>query len=105
MASILSVADTYDALVSDRPYRRGLDGDKAFQIIQSESGRQFNPQVVDAFRQAINDLGYEQIQRSTSELNFTSPLDHFMFSVHGKHEFLAEKIRGKNEAKYQKMDN
>jgi HAMP domain-containing protein len=48
-ARILSVADVYDAMVSDRPYRRGMGGEKAIAIIKSEAGRQFDPRVVEAF--------------------------------------------------------
>ncbi len=48
-ARILSVADTYDALVSDRPYRCGLSSQEAVGIIRQNSGTQFCPDVVEAF--------------------------------------------------------
>ncbi len=48
-ARILTVVDCFDALVSDRPYRRGLTGDKALAMIHSLSGKQFDPAVVEAF--------------------------------------------------------
>ncbi len=47
LARILAVADTFDAMVSDRPYRLGFTMEKALQIIRSEAGRQFDPAVVD----------------------------------------------------------
>jgi len=49
MARILSVADSFDAMTSDRPYRRRLTRDEAISEIIRESGRQFDPVVVDAF--------------------------------------------------------
>ena len=47
-AAIISVADTFDAMVTDRPYRKALSKKEAVQEIQSSSGRQFNPQVTSA---------------------------------------------------------
>lgn len=46
---IMAVADVYDAVASDRPYRQGWIEDKAINLITSESGEHFDPQVVDAF--------------------------------------------------------
>ena len=48
-ARILAVADVHDALVSNRPYRQGWVEDRAIKLLKEESGRQFDPQVVDAF--------------------------------------------------------
>ena len=52
-ARILAVADVYDALISSRPYRQGWVEDNVIQLISDESGKQFDPQVVDAFKSAI----------------------------------------------------
>lgn len=49
LSHILALADSYDAMVSDRPYRKGFEIDTAMQIIREEAGRQFAPQVVDVF--------------------------------------------------------
>jgi putative nucleotidyltransferase with HDIG domain len=48
-ARILSVADVYDALKSDRPYREGWAVERVIDLITEEAGRQFDPDVVDAF--------------------------------------------------------
>ena len=48
-ARITAVGDTYHALTSDRPYRKGMDRDKALQIIESVSGSQLCPDCVDVF--------------------------------------------------------
>jgi putative nucleotidyltransferase with HDIG domain len=46
---IFAVADVYDALTSDRPYRTGLPREQALQMIREKSGTQFDPRVVDVF--------------------------------------------------------
>ncbi len=46
---IITVADTYDAMTSDRPYRKGLSSKTSIEEIVSEQGRQFDPSVVMAF--------------------------------------------------------
>ncbi len=48
-ARILTVVDCFDALVSDRPYRKGLSMTQALNMIRGLSGRQFDPAVVQAF--------------------------------------------------------
>ncbi|HEV8703027.1 MAG TPA: HD domain-containing phosphohydrolase [Candidatus Polarisedimenticolia bacterium] len=47
-ARILSVADCYDALTSDRPYRKPLGREEALKYVQDESGTSFDPKVVEA---------------------------------------------------------
>ena len=46
---IIAVADTYDAMTSTRPYRTGMPRRKAVSILTEEKGKQFDPDVVDAF--------------------------------------------------------
>ncbi len=48
LARVLSVADVYDALASDRPYRAGLSHRAAIAMIEGQSGSAFDPVVVDA---------------------------------------------------------
>jgi len=48
-ARIFAVADTLDAIMSDRPYRRGRPYSAARAEIQREAGKQFDPAVVDVF--------------------------------------------------------
>jgi len=54
-ARILAVADVYDALVSDRPYRSGMDPEHVISIIKEEAGKQFDPKVVQAFIEVMKD--------------------------------------------------
>lgn len=51
IASVISVADTFDAMTTDRPYHQGLSKDEAVQEIIRLSGKQFDPRIVDAFAQ------------------------------------------------------
>ncbi|HZS23446.1 MAG TPA: HD domain-containing phosphohydrolase [Gaiellaceae bacterium] len=48
-ARVFAVADTLDAMTSDRPYRRALDWSDAHREILAQRGKQFDPDVVDAF--------------------------------------------------------
>ena len=48
-ARIVSVADAYHALVSDRPYRKGMPIEKACQILQEGAGTQWDPDLVRKF--------------------------------------------------------
>jgi putative nucleotidyltransferase with HDIG domain len=52
-ARIFGVADVFDALLSDRPYRRGLDREEVIRYIRDRSGRQFDPRVVEAFLEVM----------------------------------------------------
>lgn len=57
LARILSVADSYDAMASDRAYRKRIDKNVVIGIIIKNSGTQFDPDVVDVFlRVGIQDL-------------------------------------------------
>lgn len=52
-ARVISVADVYDALISDRPYRQGLSPFEARDIILKGEGSDFDPQVIRAFESAF----------------------------------------------------
>jgi putative nucleotidyltransferase with HDIG domain len=49
-ARIVAVADTFDAMTTDRPYRKGMPPWKALEEIIAKSGKQFDPKVVEAFK-------------------------------------------------------
>lgn len=49
LARIVSVADSFDAMTSDRPYRKGFSFQFAARTIASEAGKQFDPDVVKVF--------------------------------------------------------
>ncbi len=52
-ARIIAVADTYDAMTTTRPYRKGLSKDAAIEEIVKNKGKQFDPEIVDAFVEAM----------------------------------------------------
>jgi putative nucleotidyltransferase with HDIG domain len=54
-ARIIAVADAYDAMVSDRPYRNALSKKEAIEELVRNSGSQFDPRVVEAFLGVIGD--------------------------------------------------
>ncbi len=56
-ARIFAVADVWDALNSDRPYRSRWPVDKVLNYMTEQSGKHFDPQVMDVFLQLIEDKG------------------------------------------------
>ncbi len=52
-ARIFAVADVYDALISDRPYRKAWSREEALEYIHLESGSHFDPQVVEMFFEEV----------------------------------------------------
>jgi hypothetical protein len=52
-AQIISVADAYDAMTSERPYRLALRPKQALRELRANAGTQFNPVVVEAFIQVV----------------------------------------------------
>lgn len=55
-ARITAVADVYDALTSDRPYKQAWSHEEAAELILGERGRQFDPLVVDAFEARLVEI-------------------------------------------------
>jgi len=52
-ARILAIADCYDAVVSDRPYRKGLPKQQALEMLRQKSGTQFDPTLIELFMQMV----------------------------------------------------
>lgn len=52
-ARIFAIVDVYDALLSDRPYRKAWSKEKVLTYIQRQSGKHFDPQVVAAFLELV----------------------------------------------------
>jgi HD-GYP domain-containing protein (c-di-GMP phosphodiesterase class II) len=55
-ARIIAVADSCDAMSSDRPYRQGMPQEKVEAILREGAGRQWSPEVIDAFFRARDDI-------------------------------------------------
>ena len=56
-AKIVAIADTYHALISDRPYRRGMNIEKAISILEEGAGTQWDADLVRTFIQIAPSLG------------------------------------------------
>ena len=64
-ARILAVADAYEAMVADRPYRAGMPAGSACEELLRCSGTQFDPAIVDAFLAAL-ERGEEELDAQPS---------------------------------------
>lgn len=53
-ARIVSVLDSFDAMMADRPYRKSVGTEKAVSELRREAGQQFDPKVVEAFIGVLN---------------------------------------------------
>lgn len=69
LARITAVADAYDAMSSDRPYRCGMPDEKVDAIFRAGAGTQWDPEVVEAFF-ACRDQLRELIREERSSLPF-----------------------------------
>jgi len=54
-ARILTVADVFDALATDRPYRKAMPMGQILELMQKESGRQFDPVALSALLNVVNE--------------------------------------------------
>jgi response regulator RpfG family c-di-GMP phosphodiesterase len=66
-ARIFAVADTFDAMTSDRPYRRALPFEASREVIEKGAGKHYDPQVARVFL-GIPDETWEAIRRETAAI-------------------------------------
>jgi HD-GYP domain-containing protein (c-di-GMP phosphodiesterase class II) len=57
VARIFSIVDVWDALTSDRSYRKAWSREKTLDYLREQSGEHFDPQVVEAFLQVLDQPG------------------------------------------------
>src|SRR5207247_500271 len=67
-ARILSVVDCFDALTSDRPYRRRMTDAAAIEILLERRGRMYDPAVVDTFIRIYRDINVKTDPTETHEV-------------------------------------
>jgi putative nucleotidyltransferase with HDIG domain len=72
IARIYAVADVFDALIADRPYRAGLSLETVIDYIKERSGRQFDPKVVTAFLEIVAN-GYLSAKEEEAEPSSVTP--------------------------------
>ena len=59
-ARIVAVADVYDALTSERPYKSAYPSSKAYNMIVEKTGKQFDPVIVQAFEDCFDEILHAQ---------------------------------------------
>ena len=65
-ARILCVADVFDALTTDRPYRRAYSTDEALRLMQADVGRAFDPEILSRFLRLAPLLSEQPTERQTA---------------------------------------
>jgi HD-GYP domain-containing protein (c-di-GMP phosphodiesterase class II) len=80
MAKIVAVADTFDAMTTDRPYQKAMEFEEAIKRIESFVGTRYDPGVVTAFAQAcaegqIRPGSVKLKRRSAAETKLPMPLE------------------------------
>lgn len=66
-AAIISIADAFDAMTSDRPYRKALPEEKALREIGRTAGTQFRPDLAEIFLKLMTGTGVTQSHLSVAE--------------------------------------
>jgi HD-GYP domain-containing protein (c-di-GMP phosphodiesterase class II) len=66
-ARIISVADSFDAMTSNRAYRNAFPADEALREIERNKGTQFDPRVADAFVSCTQDIVTDIMKESFAE--------------------------------------
>lgn len=84
-ARILTIADSFDAMTSDRPYRKGMPVDMALEELIRCCGEQFDPELVEQFVDIIRARGAEYRPVATGELS-----EEVLLSIGEQVELLAE---------------
>jgi len=84
---LLAVAETFDALTSERPHRSSVGIDEALRIIESEAGRQFDPQFTELLARVLasqRDCWSDRIRRARAELlNSETSATHLLYQTTG----------------------
>lgn len=68
MTRIIAVADTFDAITTDRPYQAGSDFPKALEILRKHAGMRYDPIVVDAMHAAYNNGALQKFETRRATL-------------------------------------
>ncbi len=66
VARIVAVADVFDALVTERPYKKAWCTEEALKLIKQQSGKHFDPQCVDAFFDRLDDINQVKLELKDS---------------------------------------
>jgi energy-coupling factor transport system substrate-specific component len=106
VAQIIAVADTFDAMYSDRPYRKRMNFDKVVQTIKSVAGTQLSEEVVEAFVRIVERGGFKAANDNGG--GSTEDIDniHKRFNKEAEeaHKHEAEESGNDNEASEEEED-
>jgi HD-GYP domain-containing protein (c-di-GMP phosphodiesterase class II) len=67
-ARIFAISDVFDALTSERPYKKSLSFDAAMEILEQGRGQHFDPDILDAFQKIARDLYGRYVGREGDDL-------------------------------------
>jgi len=62
LARILTIADIYDALTTERPYKKAMPKEEAIRTLRNYSGTQLDPKLVEIFIVVLEDMYKEKIK-------------------------------------------
>jgi putative nucleotidyltransferase with HDIG domain len=71
LARIVAVADAFDAMTSDRPYRKGLPAEIAFAEVENMAGKQFDPTIAAAFLEIRGQI-VQEMQSETQRMGISN---------------------------------
>ncbi len=101
LSRIISVVDSYDAMVSDRAYRKGMSVDKAVAELKRCSGTQFDPTIVSEFVEMLPDVVPEETVNRTETLAMASQVFRKAEPVH----YDTSRVHSVNYCRYLLDDN
>jgi HD-GYP domain-containing protein (c-di-GMP phosphodiesterase class II)/CheY-like chemotaxis protein len=80
---IVAIADVFDALTSDRVYRKAFSIEEAVTMMTAQRGRHFDPTLLDAFLEVLTSTGPEAKQRNRSDPNeiVSEAYEHYLAAV------------------------
>jgi len=71
---LMAIVDVYDALISERPYKKAYSHAEAVEIIKEGRGKHFDPQIVDVFLSVEDE--FEKITKYTAQRSVSTPAVH-----------------------------
>lgn len=84
MSRIVALSDTFDALISERPYKKAWPIEEAVAYVTENSGKHFDPQIVKAFENCLKEILEISKCYSDSDENIEDYYQHMSESAHGR---------------------